>query len=391
MDEKILFVDDDPNILSAYHRQFRKQFTIETALGGELGLAAIANHGPYGVIVADMRMPGMNGVQFLSKVKHITPHSVRIMLTGNADQQTAIDAVNEGNIFRFLTKPCPPDTMFNALAAGIEQYRLITAEKELLEKTLRGSIKVLTDVLTLVNPTAFGRASRVRSLVSRLSADLNVDKAWQMEIAAMLSQLGCITIPEEILVKVYNGISLSEKEFQIFNAHPQIGCDLIVNIPRLETIAPIIAYQEKHFDGTGVPCDARCGREIPLGSRILKLSLDFDSLITSGRTNTEALDVIRKRKGWYDQTIVESLERVLAAEIKYEVKSEIKSVKVHELTPHMTIAEDIKTISGELLIAKGHEVTPLLRMRLNNWVQMKRIQEKIKVFVPSFVSQNSGN
>src|SRR4030067_3783918 len=154
MEEKILFVDDDPNILSAYQRQLRKQFTVDTALGGDLGLTAIANHGPYSVIVADMGMPGMNGVQFLSKVKEIAPDSVRMMLTGNADQHTAMSAINEGNIFRFLTKPCQPEVITKVLTAGIEQYRLVTAEKDLLEKTLNGRVKGLNDTLAIVNPTA---------------------------------------------------------------------------------------------------------------------------------------------------------------------------------------------------------------------------------------------
>lgn len=378
MDEKILFVDDDPNILSAYQRQSRRQFTIETALGGELGLAAISTHGPYAVIVADMRMPIMDGVQFLSKVKNIAPDSVRMMLTGNADQQTAINAINEGNIFRFLTKPCPPDVLANTLTAGIEQYRLVTAEKELLEKTLRGSVKVLTDILTLVNPTAFGRASRVQRLVRKISADLKVDKAWQMEIAAMLSQLGCITTPEDILAKVYIGTNLSEKELQVFQTHPKIGCDLIANIPRLETVATVMAYQEKHFDGSGVPYDAKRGEEIPLGARILKLALDFDSLVTSGSNHAEAMAVIHERKGWYDPTIVESLKRVLTVEARYE----LKTVRIIELTLDMILAEDIKTSAGVLLITKGHEITQLLRTHLKNWVETKRILEPIKVFVP---------
>ena len=160
MTEKILCVDDEPNVLQACRRQLRKRFHIETADGGEQALQAIAGQDPYAVIVSDMRMPGMDGIQFLARAKELTPNSVRIMLTGNSDQQTAIEAVNEGNIFRFLTKPCPAESLAKAIAAGVEQYRLVTAEKELLEKTLRGSIKVLTEVLSLVNPTAFGRAAR---------------------------------------------------------------------------------------------------------------------------------------------------------------------------------------------------------------------------------------
>jgi len=378
MVEKILFVDDDPNILSAYQRQLRKQFTIDTVLGGELGLEAIATRGPFAVIVADMRMPGMDGVQFLAKVRERVPDSVRIMLTGNADQQTAIDAVNEGNIFRFLTKPCPPDIISKALTAGIEQYRLVVAEKELLEQTLKGSIKVLTDVLTLVNPTAFGRASRAQRLVSALSAELKAEKSWQIEIAAMLSQIGCITISEDILKKIYSGVNLTEHEAQAFHAHPHTGKTLISGIPRLESVAEIISYQEKHFDGSGVPAHSKSGADIPLGARMLKLALDFDLLVSSGMSNAKAFNVILERQGWYDPTIVSALKEALSTEENYEVKF----VMAHELEKGMIVAKDIKAISGNLLLTKGHEIMPLLRIRLINMAQTKEIHEPIKVFVP---------
>src|SRR5208283_5528581 len=132
MPAKILFVDDDPDILAGFQRQLRKTFTVETALGGEQGLKAVSEQGPFSVIVSDLRMPGMDGIRFLSCVREAAPDSVRLMLTGNADLQAAIGAVNEGHIFRFLTKPCNPQTLSNAITAGIRQYQLICAERELL-------------------------------------------------------------------------------------------------------------------------------------------------------------------------------------------------------------------------------------------------------------------
>jgi DNA-binding NtrC family response regulator len=152
MSDRILLVDDDANILQGYQRALRKQFVLEPALSGEEGLEAVRAQGPYAVVVADMQMPGMNGVEFLARVKEIAPDTVRMMLTGNADQQTALEAVNEGHIFRFLTKPCSPDLLAKMLGAGLKQYGLVMSERDLLAKTLRGSIQVLTDVLGLVNP-----------------------------------------------------------------------------------------------------------------------------------------------------------------------------------------------------------------------------------------------
>jgi len=122
MSNKILFVDDDSNILDAYKRQLKRQFHVETARGGEEGLNAVTNHGPYAVIVSDLRMPGMDGNQFLSRVKEIAPESVRMMLTGFADLKTAMDAINRGNIFRLLTKPCAKEVLADALSVGIKQF-----------------------------------------------------------------------------------------------------------------------------------------------------------------------------------------------------------------------------------------------------------------------------
>jgi DNA-binding NtrC family response regulator len=123
MSNKILFVDDESNILDAYKRQLKKQFPVETALGAEEGLNAITKKGPFAVIVSDLRMPGMDGNQFLAKVKEAAPESIRMMLTGYADFKTAMEAINSGSIFRLLTKPCAKETLADALSEGIEQYK----------------------------------------------------------------------------------------------------------------------------------------------------------------------------------------------------------------------------------------------------------------------------
>ena len=112
---KILFVDDEPAILRSYQRYIGLDYEVDTALGGEKGLEMLEENGPYGVVVSDMRMPGMNGAEFLSVVRQNFPESVRMLLTGQADMSDTIDAVNNGRIYRFLTKPCPPETLGQAL------------------------------------------------------------------------------------------------------------------------------------------------------------------------------------------------------------------------------------------------------------------------------------
>jgi len=152
MSEKILLVDDDANILDGYRRSLSREFLMETAMGGPQALKLVTGNGPYAVVVSDMRMPGMDGIQLLSRIKAHSPDTVRIILTGNADMDVAVHAINEGNIFRFLNKPCDKEQMAKTLTAALLQYRLVTAERHLLEQTLSGTIQVLTDVLSLVIP-----------------------------------------------------------------------------------------------------------------------------------------------------------------------------------------------------------------------------------------------
>ncbi len=189
MSEKILLVDDDSNILEGFRRTLSREFLMETALGGEQALKLVADNGPYAVVVSDMRMPGMDGIQLLIRIKSVSPDTIRIMLTGNADMETAVDAINEGSIFRFLNKPCNKEVMAKTLTAALVQYRLVTAEKQLLEHTLSGSIQVLTEVLSLVNPTAFSRAERARRYIHHIVTKMKLGNPWQYEVAAMMSQL----------------------------------------------------------------------------------------------------------------------------------------------------------------------------------------------------------
>jgi len=377
MNEKILFVDDDSNLLASYQRQLRNQFTVDTSADGKQGLETIDRKGPYAIIVSDFRMPGMDGVQFLSRAREIAPDSVRMLLTGYADMQTAIEAVNQGNIFRLLTKPCPPDTLTKALTAGIKQYRLVTAERELLEKTLSGSIKVLSEVLSLVNPEAFGRAARITRYVRQIASQMCLSEVWQFETAAMLSQIGWIILQEETLKKIYRGSSLTGKEEQVFKMHPLIASSLIAKIPRMEKIAEIITYQEKRFDGSGIPIDSRRGHQIPLGGRILKVILDFDALQVAGDSKEKALDQLKQRSGWYDPGVLAALEAVIVLEAKYQVRN----VAVQELKENMILAEDVRTLKGLLLISKGQEVSRPLLERLNKFVFSPGIQEPIRVIV----------
>lgn len=378
MSDGILCVDDDANILDGYKRHLRKEFKLETAVGPEQGLQMVAERGPFAVVVSDLQMPGMSGIQFLARVREQSPDTVRILLTGNADLQTSIDAINQGQIFRFLTKPCTPEALANTLKAGLAQYRLITAEHELLEHTLSGSIKVLCEVLSLVNPEAFGRSARITRYVEAMAAELHVSELWAIKTAAMLSQIGCVILPEAVLKKVYKGEKLTPEESQLFNQHPFVAFDLIGKIPRMTRVAEIIKYQDKYYDGVGVSGDQRQGNEIPMEARILKVALDFDALESAGKTKIEAFAQLTQRKGWYDPTVVNALKTAFAKEIKYEMRATV----VADLHEGMILAEDITSSTEVLLASKGQEVTQSLIMRLQNFTGTSGIRQPFMVLIP---------
>ncbi len=378
MANRILCVDDDSNILEGYKRRLRKEFELDTAVGPEEGLRMVVEQGPFAVVVSDLQMPGMNGVEFLAQVRVHEPDTVRMLLTGNADLQAAIDAINQGQIFRFLTKPCTPEALANALEAGLAQHRLITAEHELLEETLSGSIKVLCDVLSLVNPEAFGRSSRITRYVEAITLHLQVTELWPIKTAAMLSQIGCVILPEMALKKIYRGDRLTPEETQLFNQHPFIAADLIARIPRMNRVAEIIRFQDKYYDGVGVPGDNRQGNDIPMEARILKVALDFDALESAGKTKTEAFDELKRRKEWYDPTVIEALKAAFAGDIKHEVRT----VVVADLRHGMILGEDIKSGKDVLLASKGQEVNASIIIRLQNYKNTAGVKEPFTVLIP---------
>jgi signal transduction histidine kinase len=170
--EKVLLVDDDQNLLDGCARHLRKRFDLHTSAEPRRGLELLDRAGPFAVVVSDMRMPGMDGVQFLAAVKAHSPESIRMMLTGHPDLQTAMDAVNQGNIFRFLTKPCAPENLAAALDAGLEQFRLVRTRQELMEMKLRHAQK-----LELVGQCAAGAAHDLRNILAviQLSADIALE------------------------------------------------------------------------------------------------------------------------------------------------------------------------------------------------------------------------
>jgi response regulator RpfG family c-di-GMP phosphodiesterase len=370
VNEKILFVDDEPAALQGYQRILHGDFHLTIAASGEEALAKITEVG-YAVVVSDIRMPGMNGIQLLSRVREISPQTVRVVLTGHTDIGTAMDAVNEDAVFRFLTKPCAPGILKKTLTACLLQYRLITAEKDLLENTLMGSIKVLVDLLSLANPAAFGRSLRINRCVHHMVRELHLESPWRYEVAAMLSQVGCVTLEPDVLEAAYRGDKMTQEQQAQFNLHPTVARDLLGNIPRLEGIAWIVGQQI----GTA-HADNHISHSMKTGAVILQVALAFDELKIRGRTDLQAVAELRAGDR-FDERIVRTLETLppLASEM------DTATVEVSHLEPGMILNEEIRSNRGLLLASNRQEITYPLMVRLRNLHRCREIRDEIAVLV----------
>ena len=375
---RILFVDDDPNILSAYKRNLRHRFSIDTAPNGDAGLDLVNEKRPYAVVVADMQMPGMNGIEFLKRVVEKTPDTVRLMLTGNADQKTASDAVNHGHVFSFLSKPCPSQSLEVALDNALRQYNLIRAEKELLEETLNGAVKVLTDILAVVDPQAFSHAQRLRVEIRAVAEGFGIKRAWELELAAMLSQIGTVAIPPETLSRSRNQRGLSASESEIIDRIPEVGACLLTSIPRMETVANIVRYQRKNFDGTGFPNDSIAGPLIPIGARILRVLSDLLALEWNQRTRADAFNLLKETVGIYDPKVLQAVASCFDVYVGIE-NAEHRKVPLAELKIGDVLVGDVFTKEGMLIVASGAEISAPLLSKLQNFKEIIGIREPLFV------------
>ena len=377
---RILFVDDDENILAGYKRNLRLKYFVRTVSDPADALIILSKEDSFDVVVSDFKMPGMDGITFLSKAKEIAPDSVRIILTGFADITNAISAVNEGNVFRFLTKPISHDALLKAIGAGIEQYRLINSERELLNKTLKGSIKVLIDILSAVNPAAFSHASSVSKLARKVAERMRMDAAWEIELAALLSQVGLVTVPQELIEKKMAGHYLTGEENQIFSSHAEVGSGFLKNIPRLEDVSEAIAYQLKRYDEIKdeLSKNEKTKNTLRL-SEIIKVCSDFNAYIESGGLDSAVIQMMARDTGHYDPEVLTALE---AEYTGLDKKFALKNLPLNELTTGMIIAQDIYDSNNLIFLRKGMEMTDVLKQRLYNLSRVKKISELIKVFAP---------
>jgi response regulator RpfG family c-di-GMP phosphodiesterase len=364
---RLLLVDDEPNVIEGLSRRLRREFQIFAANDGAQALRLLEQEGEMHIIVSDMRMPNMNGAQLLSEARKWYPDMIRILLTGQADLDSAITAVNEGQIFRFLAKPCPADVMRGVLQAAMRQHELVNAERVLLDKTLRGALQALSDVLALAMPEAFGKATRIRTHAVALAKAVGLEDVWRIEVAATLSQVGAITLSPALASKLYHGERLNAEEQSSVARLPVIAIELLSTIPRLEPVCDLISMGFAH-DQQGVPPSTE--------AQVLRLCAEYDTLSATTRSAGEAAARLQQQAHGYDPQVLKAFFELVSKEATV---SKLAEIDLHELRDGMVLAEDVYNANGTLLLARGQRIRGNVIARLQSMKNTLGSKQRVRV------------
>ncbi|MCX6621990.1 MAG: two-component system response regulator, partial [Acidobacteria bacterium] len=246
------------------------------------------------------------------------------------------------------------------------------AERQLTQQTLLGCVEVLAEVLSIVEPRAFSRAMRVRDSVRRLAEILEVPDAWRFEVAAMLSQIGWITLEPAIATKAAGAEALTAEEKIKFEAHPAAAARILEKIPRLETVARIIERQHSSYLSFFKPFREK-DENVTLGATMLRAAIDYDRLRELNLPDEEILEQMQGRRGAYHPRVLTALARVRVQ----DSAAESAVLSFNDLEPGMVVYQDIIGSNGLCLLGRGQQITETMLQRLRgNPLSPRRTRRK---------------
>ena len=400
----VLAVDDEPNILAALRRLFRETgWRILTAGSAEEALALLSLE-PVNAVLSDMRMPGMDGVQLLEKVRLGWPHVARLLLTGQADLGSTIAAINRGWLHRYITKPWNDDELVLTLRQ-VAQIQQLDAEKQALERLTQQqndelkalneglearvalrtgelaaandklkrnyltSIKAFTALIELRGSAQVGHARQVADLARRIgrAMALDADTAHNLAIAALLHDIGHIGLSDTVLARPVG--RLDRDELRRYQLHPVLGEQALLASDDMQGVAPLIRAHHERWDGQGFP-DGLRGAAIPLGARILAVADTFEDLC-SGRIDGQALSPLEARRAVlagrgsrFDPDVVDAFAGLFATA---PPKPSVQTLRLPtaDLRPGHTLTQDFVSPEGVLLLSVGQRLTEDLIGRIS--------------------------
>jgi response regulator RpfG family c-di-GMP phosphodiesterase len=378
--QRILVVDDEPVNISVLTEILKNDYEC-TGVTDPSKVLALAMTAPLpDLILLDIIMPELDGFAICRQLK-ATP-SVReipvIFVTAKDDARD--EALGfEAGAADYITKPVSPAIVAARVHLHLSLHAQTVELRDLLSNTLMGSIRVLTDVLLFADPQSFAQAPRLKRYARGIAGFLKVPEAMQIELAAMLSHIGCVTVSPRHSEQQSSDQSLPEASRPALHAHPSHGQKLLINIPRLEMVAKMVGLQQAPLPKPDLPADLLAWDPIMLGGQILKVVINFDQLVMGGQLPKAALLQMGRRVGEYAPGIVAALKAV------YEQEGAITSRKVHlaDMRPGMILLEDVESVTGEKLLKRNSELSQNMIVILQTHAQHSSLKEPVEVLDPS--------
>jgi CheY-like chemotaxis protein len=350
---RILCVDDERAVLDGFKLHLGRRFDVRVASSGPEALATIVSDGPFAVIITDMRMPQMDGVELLTAAQQFVTDTSLIMLTGNLDVITATEAINRGRVFRFLNKPCPMPAIVDAVTQGVERFDLLRENRELLNSTFVGAVRVLTDVLELSQPSIFARANFVAELAHRLFSLLGIPERWEYKLAMRLSRIGAVVLSAS------DGDAPSDSSAAKVGAREaEIGGKLLGNIPRLSLVAQIVAASGNPTGFTYESTEAN-DEIVQTGATVIYIAWLMDGFLLCGMAPHAVARCVADSLSAASPKLLTAVMN-LATEVAASRKLASVCVRLSELVEGMVTAEAIPAESGLYLAAGINLSLPMI-------------------------------
>ncbi len=320
----ILVVDDVKENLGILRNTLEPQgYKLLFANSGEKALQVVKNSSP-DLILLDVMMPGINGFETCQQLKknRATKDIPIIFITAKNEEADIVSGFDVGGI-DYITKPFRHSEVSARVETHLQLYIFRRTLKELLEKTLTGSISVLTEVLTFFDPSVFGLSLKVKEMIRKFHQRIGLEKVWEIEVAALVARIGSVTLPKDLLEKERFKATLTDEEKKSIACIPEASANFIENIPRLRSVARIVLYLNKNYDGSGFPDDSIKEKKIPSGSRILRILFDLAKIEKEGIRRDKALDSMLESAGTYDPETLKKIDEVF----RWDPASDLKKIK----------------------------------------------------------------
>ena len=381
--QTILIVDDNASARSTLLALLSPMdLNLPVACDGEEAVAETVRLQP-DLILLDLMMPKMDGYEVCREIRKNPSTSMIpiVMVTALDDRKARLRGIEAG-ADDFLTKPLDRLALQARVRTTLRlnRYRRQLEQRKQTVKTMEGSMAVMQDILSLVDPGTFGRSNRLQSMVAQLGSALGYPNVPELKLAAALCQIGRVVIPVEVREKESKGERLTNAENRMFERVPEIGERLLAHIPAFKAVASIVLWQDKRFDGTGFPFETRVGDQIPHGARIIHLMRDVLEHQVGGLGREAAIAACADDVGHYDPKILEE------ARVLFDTDSSVdRLVSLGDLEVGMVTRSNIKDESGRILVGAGMVITDPLLHRLNYFHETRGLQQPFEVTVETDV------